>query len=76
LRFWLTSQTPRCSADISVNVWQWSDGLSHVVGHSSGAHSCINFEKVRNWARERRIKKWIDMTLYLDDDLPEPPIIH
>jgi len=42
----------RCSADTSVNVWQWSDNANVLVGHSTQAHQCRNFEKLRDWAQE------------------------
>lgn len=65
----------RCSADISVNVWQWSIKYSGVVGYSTQAHSCRNFNKLRDWARERRIHKWIDTEFFIEDGLPTPPVI-
>ncbi|TFK42241.1 hypothetical protein BDQ12DRAFT_762509, partial [Crucibulum laeve] len=69
-------QSLMCNADISVNVWQWSNELSAVVGYSTQAHSCRNFNKLREWAQERRVHKWIDTRLFVDDDLPTPPIIY
>jgi hypothetical protein len=65
----------RCSADISVNVWQWSEELSAVVGYSTQAHSCRNFNKLRDWARARQLEKWIDFRQFVEDDLPAPPVI-
>ena len=65
----------RCNADISVNVWQWDKNLSAVVGHSSQAHSCRNFDKLLDWTLERQLEEWIDIRLYVEDDLPNPPII-
>jgi len=68
-------QSLMCNADISVNVWQWSEELSMVVGYSTQAHSCRNFDKLRDWARQRWLKEWIDPRLYVEDDLPTPPVI-
>lgn len=68
-------QSLMCNADISVNVWQWSAKLSAVVGYSTQAHSCRNFEKLKNWARSRRVHKWIDPFLFVEDDLPDPQIL-
>ncbi|KAF8873604.1 hypothetical protein CPB84DRAFT_1737235 [Gymnopilus junonius] len=68
-------QSLMCSADTSVNVWQWSTELSAVVGYSTQAHSCRNFEKLRDWARSRRLHKWIDIRFFVENDLPDPPII-
>jgi hypothetical protein len=58
-----------------VNVWQWSTELLAVVGYSTQAHSCRNFNKLRDWARERRMLEWIDTRLFVEDDLPTPPVI-
>ncbi|KAF9065603.1 hypothetical protein BDP27DRAFT_1298076 [Rhodocollybia butyracea] len=68
-------QSLMCSADISVNVWQWDDKIEKVVGHSDIIHSCRNFDKVRDWALDRRIHKWIDGT-YIENDLPDIPVIY
>ncbi|KAG7443903.1 uncharacterized protein BT62DRAFT_971708, partial [Guyanagaster necrorhizus] len=62
-------------ADASVNVWQWSDDLSLVLGYSSQAHRCRNFDKLRDWVRERQIDHWSDIKVFVGDDLPFPPII-
>ncbi|KDR68097.1 hypothetical protein GALMADRAFT_78990, partial [Galerina marginata CBS 339.88] len=69
-------QSLMCSADISVNVWQWSAELSAVVGYSTQAHTCRNFEKLRDWARSRRLLEWIDTRLFVEDNLPDPPVIY
>jgi hypothetical protein len=58
-----------------VNVWQWSNKLSAVVGYSTQAHSCRNFEKLRDWAQERRLHEWINPLVFIPDDLPTPPVI-
>jgi Mycotoxin biosynthesis protein UstYa len=71
----LTGLSPRCSADISVNVWKWSDEFASVVGRSDQAHTCRNFNKLHEWALERRIHRFIDLQLFVPDDLPDPPII-
>jgi len=69
-------QSLMCSADVSVNVWQWSPELSVVVGYSTQAHSCRNFEKLRDWAQSRQLEKWIDFRVFVEDDLPDPPTIN
>ncbi|KAH6918491.1 hypothetical protein BKA70DRAFT_1457224 [Coprinopsis sp. MPI-PUGE-AT-0042] len=67
-------QSLMCNADISVNVWQWSDELKGVVGHSSQVHSCKNFDKLKSWAQGHRLRKWIDTRTYVPDGLPDPPV--
>jgi hypothetical protein len=56
-------------------VWQWSRELDVVVGYSTQAHSCRNFDKLRDWTRELRLDEWIDIRLWVEDDLPSPPTI-
>ncbi|KAL1700504.1 hypothetical protein EV121DRAFT_295148 [Schizophyllum commune] len=46
-------QSLMCASDISVNVWQWSEHYQGLVGRVNVAHSCRNFDKLREWARER-----------------------
>ena len=36
------------------------------------AHTCRNFEKVRDWARERVLPKPFDPTVHLTDDIVIP----
>ncbi|KAE9391567.1 hypothetical protein BT96DRAFT_797233, partial [Gymnopus androsaceus JB14] len=42
-------QSLMCGADIAVNVWQWDYKVGHVIGRGTIAHSCRNFEKIREW---------------------------
>jgi len=69
-------QSLMCNADISVNVWQWDNEISAVVGHSNQAHTCRNFDKLLDWAEERQLQEWIDTRLFIEDDLPTPPVIN
>ncbi|KAH8813718.1 hypothetical protein DL96DRAFT_1472516, partial [Flagelloscypha sp. PMI_526] len=63
----------RCSADVFVNVWQWNDAGNTVTGHSSQAHQCRNFEKLRDWAQAHSLSQMIDLNLHVpDDDLMWP----
>ncbi|KAF8972081.1 hypothetical protein BDZ97DRAFT_1650481, partial [Flammula alnicola] len=69
-------QSLMCNADISVNVWQWNHETSMVVGYSTQAHTCKKFDKLVEWALERRIQNWIDPTVFVEDDLPTPAVIY
>ncbi|KIJ48692.1 hypothetical protein M422DRAFT_162401, partial [Sphaerobolus stellatus SS14] len=69
-------QALMCNPDVSMNVWNWYDDLKGVRGSSHQAHTCVNFSKLQEWARERQISKFINTTEYIEDDLPDPPIIH
>ncbi|KAH6904504.1 hypothetical protein BKA70DRAFT_1296991 [Coprinopsis sp. MPI-PUGE-AT-0042] len=68
-------QSLMCNADISVNVWQWSEEVRAVVGYSTNAHTCKNYNKIQGWARENRLHKWIDIQTHIPDELPDIPII-
>ncbi|KAF9075812.1 hypothetical protein BDP27DRAFT_1380483 [Rhodocollybia butyracea] len=65
-------QSLMCSADISVNVWQWNEPYNTVTGYSSQAHQCRNFFKLRDWALDHAIPEMIDLTQHLTDDLEWP----
>ncbi|KAH8813656.1 hypothetical protein DL96DRAFT_1757522, partial [Flagelloscypha sp. PMI_526] len=61
-------QSLMCNADISVNVWQWDDRHNKVMGRSTQAHQCHNFDKIRNWALEHTLPKMIDLSVKLPED--------
>ncbi|KAH8813796.1 hypothetical protein DL96DRAFT_1472376, partial [Flagelloscypha sp. PMI_526] len=44
-----------CSSDISVMAFQWVENKHQVVGKSAIAHSCRNFNKIREWTRDRAL---------------------
>ncbi|KAL1754605.1 hypothetical protein FB107DRAFT_275608 [Schizophyllum commune] len=69
-------QSLMCSSDVSVNVWQWSEQHQSVVGRLNVAHSCRNFDKIRDWARERAAPQAMNVTQRIENDLPYPPIFH
>ncbi|KIY69269.1 hypothetical protein CYLTODRAFT_318831, partial [Cylindrobasidium torrendii FP15055 ss-10] len=52
-------QSLMCSADVSVNVWQWDESYEDdvkLVGRSNIAHSCRNYDRLLEWAQERAIE--------------------
>ncbi|EMF16115.1 uncharacterized protein SEPMUDRAFT_106274 [Sphaerulina musiva SO2202] len=61
-----------CHGDISYVVMQWNEGLQRNVLHGNTPHSCRKFDKIREWARPRGIRKFnwdqfnMDPTLVLD----------
>ncbi|KAL1682798.1 hypothetical protein EV122DRAFT_248996 [Schizophyllum commune] len=76
---WSRSLTlePRCSADVSVNVWQWSEHYQAVAGRVNVAHSCRNFNKIKDWVRERLAPEMpFDEFEHVANDLPYPFILH
>jgi len=65
-----------CNVDISVIVWQWNAQQSFVIPRFTQPHMCQNFDKLLGWARERRMHNYIDLQLFVEDDLPTPPVIY
>ncbi|KAL1662832.1 hypothetical protein GGF50DRAFT_89746 [Schizophyllum commune] len=70
-------QSLMCSADVSVNVWQWSEHYQAVAGRVNVAHSCRNFNKIKDWVRERLAPEMpFDEMEHVENDLPYPPVYH
>ncbi|TRM65373.1 hypothetical protein BD626DRAFT_398710 [Schizophyllum amplum] len=68
-------QSLMCTSDISVNVWQWSEHYKVVAGRVNVAHSCRNFDKIKQWVRGRLAPEHpMDKHEYVENDLPFPPI--
>ena len=61
-------QSLMCNSDISVIVWQWDKytAMSKPVGNV--VHTCRNFERIRDWAFERRLETDFDGTIDLRGD--------
>ena len=51
-----------CSADISPLVWQWIDRVQEVRIVGKIAHTCRNFEKIREWGLERQLPYELNFT--------------
>ncbi|KAL1745427.1 hypothetical protein HDZ31DRAFT_63175 [Schizophyllum fasciatum] len=70
-------QSLMCSSDVSVNVWQWSEHYEAVAGRVNVAHSCRNFNKIKDWVRERLAPEMpFNEFEKADNDLPFPPVLH
>ncbi|KAF9523981.1 hypothetical protein CPB83DRAFT_949088, partial [Crepidotus variabilis] len=61
-------QSVMCSVDITPIPWQWGfeDKVARPVADIQ--HTCRNFDKVREWAKENHLKKF-DKTVYVKDKL-------
>ena len=66
----------RCNADVSVIVWQWNTNVSVANPRFTQPHICRDFDKLLDWTRERRMRHFIDRKLFVEDDLPTPPVIY
>ncbi|KAF9453956.1 hypothetical protein P691DRAFT_770961 [Macrolepiota fuliginosa MF-IS2] len=55
-------QSLTCSVDIHPIVWQWVDRVQEIRVHGNIAHMCRNFDKVKEWAKQRTIPGVLDFT--------------
>ncbi|KAJ6526814.1 hypothetical protein B0H19DRAFT_970486, partial [Mycena capillaripes] len=65
-------QSLMCAADISPLVWQWNPGHKRAEIRFDIVHSCRNFDKVADWARERRVETAPDLTIEIEDNIVIP----
>ncbi|KAJ7210215.1 hypothetical protein B0H12DRAFT_1221871 [Mycena haematopus] len=66
-------QALMCNADISVVVWQWDDSINATRVRGDVAHTCRNFEKLRDWGKEHILIEY-DPTVNIEDDIVVPVI--
>jgi hypothetical protein len=45
-------QSLMCTVDVTPLVWQWSDERQMLVEKATVVHTCRNFNRVRDWAKE------------------------
>ncbi|KAK7696234.1 hypothetical protein QCA50_000887 [Cerrena zonata] len=64
-------QSLMCSSDISVIVWQWDDAAQVASPRMDTVHSCRNFDKVVEWAKDHR-NAHFDVNVHVKDDLVTP----
>lgn len=55
-------QSLTCSADISPLVWQWVDRVKQVKIVGNIAHTCRNYDKIKQWALDRRLDRALNYT--------------
>ncbi|KDR69140.1 hypothetical protein GALMADRAFT_77870, partial [Galerina marginata CBS 339.88] len=65
-------QSLMCSADISVLVWQWSEKFQSTVEHGNVTHTCRKFEKIQDWAKDRRLDIEFNTKYHVADDITVP----
>ncbi|GJJ13520.1 hypothetical protein Clacol_007774 [Clathrus columnatus] len=51
-------QAIMCSPDTAPVVWQWSESLAQNVMTWDVAHTCVKFDKLQEWARERVVHQF------------------
>ncbi|KAF7983125.1 hypothetical protein HWV62_24087 [Athelia sp. TMB] len=63
-----------CSADITPTVFKWEETEHRTFPRLDVMHTCRNFDKIRDWAKERHLEDF-DLEVHVADDL-KIPIIH
>jgi hypothetical protein len=53
-------QSLMCSSDISLIVWRWNETAQRMKVHGDIAHSCRNFDAIRQWAKGRQLISKVD----------------
>ncbi|KAF5313158.1 hypothetical protein D9619_003703 [Psilocybe cf. subviscida] len=61
-----------CAADTSVIVWQWDEKQQRTTFRGNVAHTCRNFDAIRDWAMERQITEKYHQEVYMEDDIRIP----
>lgn len=51
-------QAVMCAADTAPVIWQWSEDLGQTVMTWDVPHTCVKFDKLQEWARERVVHQY------------------
>ncbi|KAF7324952.1 hypothetical protein MKEN_00537600 [Mycena kentingensis (nom. inval.)] len=62
-------QALMCASDTSVIVWQWDPKQQKTTFQGDVAHTCRNFELVRQWGKEHMIRRKYDTSVRIEDDI-------
>lgn len=65
-------QSLMCSADVSLIVWQWAEAAHQASPRMDVVHSCRNFDKIADWAKERTWDRDFDLKVHVEDDIEIP----
>ncbi|KII95582.1 hypothetical protein PLICRDRAFT_34492 [Plicaturopsis crispa FD-325 SS-3] len=65
-------QALMCYSDISTVVWQWDEQIQRVMNRVDVMHTCRDFSKIHDWARDNRLDHLVDLHKHVEDDLDVP----
>lgn len=65
-------QSLMCSADISTIVWQWEESIQKSIVKGNVAHTCRNYDRLRDWALERVLTVANNASIHVEDDIVIP----
>lgn len=54
-------QSLQCHSDLATIYWEWVPEHKRAYGNLATTHTCKNFEKVKDWAREHNLHGDFDM---------------
>ncbi|KAJ7478715.1 hypothetical protein B0H11DRAFT_2234177 [Mycena galericulata] len=61
-----------CASDISPLVWRWNPAAKRAEIRFDIVHSCCNFNRIADWAKERHIETEPDLPNETEDDIVIP----
>ncbi|KAJ6551767.1 hypothetical protein B0H19DRAFT_1264401 [Mycena capillaripes] len=67
-------QALMCAGDTSVVVWQWDPKQNKTTFQGDVAHTCRNFDKLRDWGKSHMIRTHYDTSVRIEDDIAIPII--
>ncbi|KAJ7694807.1 hypothetical protein B0H17DRAFT_1056873 [Mycena rosella] len=67
-------QSLMCAGDTSVIVWQWDPAQNITTFQGDVAHTCRNFDKLREWGKSHKIRTFYDTSVRIEDDIVVPVI--
>ncbi|KAJ7820744.1 hypothetical protein B0H14DRAFT_3472044 [Mycena olivaceomarginata] len=67
-------QALMCAGDTSVVVWQWDPEQQVTTFQGDVAHTCRNFDKLRDWGKKHQIRTHYDTKVRIEDDIVVPII--
>ena len=56
-----------CSSDISTIVWVWDEIAKLSVPSGGVIHTCRDFKRIQDWAREHHIKTHFNDSVFVAD---------
>jgi hypothetical protein len=68
-------QSLMCFGDVSINVYQWSPNHQSAFLRTDVPHTCRDFDKIQQWAKENWYEKYDGRKLekFVEVDLPVRP---
>jgi len=62
-------QSVMCTIDMNPMGFEWDERRQINLPRLTGAHTCRNFDKIQQWARDHRMQSKFNRTVYVPSDL-------